>query len=132
MTIISLLVPLGLFKSIEDYSKLINNILRHEITLNILKFSMGSTGVNLLIDVPEDKIKEITEDLKQNNIVITSKGRVSIDEDKCIFCGACVSLCPTDALHFEADDSIAFSNQQCIGCLLCIDSCPRQAISENL
>jgi NAD-dependent dihydropyrimidine dehydrogenase PreA subunit len=104
--------------------------LRYDISLNIIKLSTGSTGINLLIDIPEDKIKIVTESLKRNNIVINKKGRVIIDDDRCIDCGACISLCPTDALFFDKEDRLRFSYEKCIGCLLCLDSCPRYAILE--
>ena len=68
--------------------------------------------------------------MKENNIVINKKGRVIIDDDKCLDCGACISLCPTDALYFDEEDRLKFSYEKCIGCLLCLDSCPTYAILE--
>lgn len=130
MTIINVSIPFGLIKNINDYSKIVNEILKHDITFNILKFTTGSAGVNLLLDIPEEKIKTITESLKQNNIAVNKKGRVIVDIEKCVDCGACISLCPTDALHFNEEERVEFSYEKCIGCLLCIDSCPRYAIEE--
>ena len=130
MTIINITLPFGVIKDISDYSRFINEILKFDITLNILKFSTGSNGINLLIDIPEDKIKIITESLKENNIIVNKKGRVIVEDDKCIDCGACVSLCPTDALHLDVEERLEFSYEKCIGCLLCLDSCPRFAIEE--
>ena len=130
MTIINVSIPFGLIKNINDYSKIVNEILKHDITFNILKFTTGSAGVNLLLDIPEEKIKTITESLKQNNIAVNKKGRVIVDIEMCVDCGACISLCPTDALHFNEEERVEFSYEKCIGCLLCIDSCPRYAIEE--
>ena len=130
MTIINITLPFGVIKDISDYSRFINEILKFDITLNILKFSTGSNGINLLIDIPEDKIKIITESLKENNIIVNKKGRVIVEDDKCIDCGACVSLCPTDALHLDVEERLEFSYEKCIGCLLCLDSCPRFEIEE--
>ena len=131
MTIINTTVPLGLIKNIDDYSRIINEILKHDVSFNILKFSTTSEGINLLLDVPEEKIKTITESLTKNNILVNKKGRVIVDKNLCINCGSCISLCPTDALHFKDDLSLEFSEDKCIGCLLCIDSCPRFAIQES-
>ncbi|TKJ18436.1 MAG: ferredoxin [Promethearchaeota archaeon Loki_b32] len=130
MTIINCMLPFGLVKDFDDYSKIVNDILKHDITFNILKFSTGSNGINLLIDIPEDKTKTITESLKQNNIVVNKKGRVIIDDEKCIDCGACISLCPTDALHLDKEERLKFYYEKCIGCLLCLSACPRFAIEE--
>ncbi|MFX1313864.1 MAG: 4Fe-4S binding protein [Promethearchaeota archaeon] len=130
MTIINISIPLGLLKNINDYSRIVNEILSHDITFNILKFATGSDGVNLLLDIPEEKIKTITESLKKNNIIVNKKGRVIVDIERCIDCGACISLCPTEALHFNEEERVEFSYEKCIGCLLCIDSCPRSAIEE--
>lgn len=130
MTIINITLPFGIIKDISDYSRFINEILKYDITLNILKFSTGSNGINLLIDIPEDKIKTITESLRKSNIIVNKKGRVFIDDEKCVDCGACVSLCPTDALHLDFEERLEFSYEKCIGCLLCLDSCPRYAIEE--
>jgi NAD-dependent dihydropyrimidine dehydrogenase PreA subunit len=132
MTIINVTMPFGLIKDVNDYSKIINEILTHEISFNILKFSTSSTGINLLLDVPEDKIKTITEALEKNKVIVNKKGRIKVDEDKCINCGACISVCPTDALHFDEQEKLEFVMERCIGCLICLDSCPRHAIEENI
>lgn len=130
MTIINCTLPFGVVSDINDYSKIINEILKYDITFNILKFSTGSTGVNLLLDIPIDKVDTITDALKKNNVIVNKKGRVFVDDEKCIDCGACISLCPTDALHLNGDERLEFSYEKCIGCLLCLDSCPRLAIEE--
>ena len=124
------MLPLAIIRDIDDYSRIINEILKYNITFNILKFTTGSSGVNLLLDVPEDKIKMITDALTQNKVVVNKKGRVIVDDDKCIDCGACLSLCPTDALYFDESLRLKFSYEKCIGCLICLDSCPRRAIEE--
>lgn len=129
MTIINCTLPFGVIRDINNYSKIINEILKFDITFNILKFSTDSNGANILLDVPEDKIKSITESLKENNVIVNKKGRVIV-LDNCIDCGACISLCPTEALYFNSDFKLEFAYEKCIGCLLCIDSCPRAAIEE--
>ena len=130
MTIVNVTLPFGLINNIDDYSRILNEILKHDISFNILKFSTGSDGINLLLDIPEEKIKTITESLEKNNIIVNKKGRVIIDDEICIDCGACVSLCPTDALYLDEEEKLSFFNEKCIGCLLCVDSCPRFAIKE--
>ena len=131
MTVINITLPFGLIKKVDDYSKFINVILEQQISVNILKFSTGRTGINLLLDIPEEKINSITEVLKKNKVIINKKGRVIIDIEKCIDCGACVSLCPTDALQLDEKGLLEYFLEKCIGCGLCIDSCPRQAIEET-
>jgi ferredoxin len=131
MTIINVTVPFHLIKKIDDYSNIINEILKHRISFNILKFSTTSEGINLLLDIPQEKTKEITESLMSNEIQVNKKGRIILDEDLCIDCGACLSLCVVEAIHYSEDDKIEFSEDKCIGCLICIDSCPRGAIQES-
>ena len=131
MTVINVTLPLSSVKEVSDYSRIINEVLKHDISFNILKFSLGETGATLLLDVPEDKIKTITESLKENNIRVNKKGRVRVDFDNCIDCGACVSLCPTEALHMNAEERLEFVEDKCISCLLCIDGCPRLAIEQD-
>ena len=131
MTIINVTIPFGLIKKVDDYSRIINVILAQNISVNILKFSTGRSGINLLLDIPEDKINSITEELKKNDVIVNKKGRVIVDIEKCIDCGACISLCPTDALHMDEKELLEYSLEKCIGCLLCIDSCPRYAIEET-
>lgn len=131
MTIVNITLPFGLIKDIKDYSRIINEILKHEISFNILKFSTSPTGITILLDIPEDKIKTITESLEKNNVILNKKGRISINWDKCVQCGACISLCPTDALHFDDEVKLEYSEDSCLACLICLDSCPRHAIEEN-
>jgi NAD-dependent dihydropyrimidine dehydrogenase PreA subunit len=131
MTIINVTIPFGLIKKVDDYGRIINLILAQNISANILKFSTGRSGINLLLDIPEDKINSITEVLKKNNVIVNKKGRVIVDIEKCIDCGGCISLCPTDALHMDERELLEYSLEKCIGCLLCIDSCPRYAIEET-
>ena len=131
MTVINITLPFGLIKKVDDYSKVINVILEQHISVNILKFSTGRSGINLLLDIPEDKITSITEALQKNDIIVNKKGRVIIEIEKCIDCGACVSLCPTDALHMDEKELLEYSLEACIGCLICIDACPRFAIEET-
>ncbi len=131
MTVINVTIPFGLIKKVDDYGRVLNLILAQNISVNILKFSTGRSGINLLLDIPEDKINSITEELKKNDVIVNKKGRVIVDIEKCIDCGACISLCPTDALHMDERELLEYSLEKCIGCLLCIDSCPRYAIEET-
>ena len=76
MTVINCTIPFGAVKDISDYAKIINDILKFDISFNILKFSTVSSGVNVLLDVPEEKLKFITEALTHNNVLVNKKGRV--------------------------------------------------------
>jgi len=56
----------------------------------------------------------------------------SVDETKCIGCGLCASLCPSNAIELLLKDEgrkAHVISASCKGCGLCGASCPQQAIT---
>jgi len=57
-----------------------------------------------------------------------------VNEDKCIGCGACVSVCPANPNVYEMADtkkgkkSVVKNKSACIDCGACVASCPVEAI----
>ena len=70
---------------------------------------------------------------------ILSKGSIgvepivsSVDEEKCIGCGLCESMCPFGAIRLvskDGENKAQTISASCKGCGLCAASCPQQAIT---
>ena len=131
MTIININVPVGIINSVQDYAKILQDVMQMNISFDILKFSTTPKGITLIIDVPSEKLGSIKEVFKNEGISVESKSTVFVEHELCIDCGACTSLCPTGALHLTDADELEFVKEKCIGCLICVDSCPRRAIKET-
>ncbi|MCD6549840.1 4Fe-4S binding protein [Candidatus Micrarchaeota archaeon] len=54
-------------------------------------------------------------------------GEVKIDTDKCIYCGACVGVCPVLALRLK-DVVVEWDPEKCVYCGNCEQICPAGAI----
>ncbi len=53
--------------------------------------------------------------------------KMKVDSGTCIRCGACVSVCPFDAI--EATDGSVQPNEKCTDCGICEKICPIGAIA---
>ncbi|BAA79275.2 ferredoxin [Aeropyrum pernix K1] len=54
--------------------------------------------------------------------------RVAIDQDTCISCGACIEVCPYDALEFDENMKARLIWEKCQDDFSCIESCPVNCI----
>ena len=62
------------------------------------------------------------------------RGRVQVDIDKCIGCGACASVCPPRLIIMTDHDgkrTLEFQLGKCTYCARCAEVCPEQAITLN-
>ena len=50
-----------------------------------------------------------------------------VEKEKCICCGACVDVCPENAIILRQTALITID--KCIGCGTCVPECPNDAIS---
>jgi len=56
-------------------------------------------------------------------------GHIDVDRDACTLCMACVSVCPSDALHAGGDTpALRHVEWNCVQCGACEAACPEQAI----
>ncbi len=53
--------------------------------------------------------------------------RLEVEESACTGCGACITMCPVDAI--QVPETIAKVDQdQCVACGACIPGCPEGAL----
>jgi len=52
---------------------------------------------------------------------------ISIIDNKCDFCGACISVCPPDCIEVQ-EASINIEHDICIDCNLCVYICPIEVL----
>jgi ferredoxin len=55
---------------------------------------------------------------------------VEVDRDKCIYCGACVGVCPKMAIVLE-ENIIKIDATKCVECMICAKACPMNAIKKK-
>ena len=104
-------------------------IKKFDITFNILRADITPKGGKMLIEISGTQSKEATEYLEKEGIKLTPiKKVVKKNDEKCIDCGACISLCPVKAICPAGDWTVEVDDQLCIGCGFCTFSCPTRAI----
>ncbi|NLN65245.1 MAG: 4Fe-4S binding protein [Clostridiaceae bacterium] len=102
---------------------------KYELEVNILHADvhLNKTG-KLIVDLSgeKNKLDEALQFIEQQGINYhVFNGTLTWEEDKCVHCGACTSVCPSGALTISAPEySLAFDNEKCLVCGLCIKACP--------
>jgi len=107
-----------------------------KLDFNILKASVTPKEEGLLILElsGEDKNYQGAIDfLKKQGVKIQPLSQdVTRNEKRCTHCGACVSICPADALTVHpVTREIIFASDKCIACELCIPACPLGAMEVH-
>jgi NAD-dependent dihydropyrimidine dehydrogenase PreA subunit len=75
-------------------------------------------------------VKAVVKAFRSKGVTVDVRKLVEKDDDKCVDCGACVSLCPMDALTFGEGHAVILDEERCNGitCGLCVDACTMRAI----
>lgn len=70
------------------------------------------------------------EYLKQANIGIEPiEQDINRDEERCVHCGLCTSVCATEALDIDRETMrVNFDYEKCVACELCVKICPVKAM----
>lgn len=100
------------------------NILRAEINAD-------SEGVLVLgLTGPRSALDKALSWAKEQGVTVQplSKDVVRV-ERKCAQCGACINVCPTEALSIDLETrAVTFNANRCIACELCVPVCPFRAM----
>jgi len=105
-------------------------ILEHGIPINIISAHIDSQGGEILAEIPSTHFEKVVNTFREKGVTVTIPELIEVDSEKCFDCGACLSLCPVNAMAFAEDFSVVFTKEKCIGstCGACVDACPTRAI----
>lgn len=106
---------------------IISNILRAEIAPE------ESGKLVMEMDGYPDRLDEAIQKIKDSGIEVTEIARkVIFNMDKCIHCGACVSVCLAGALKLDQDYHLQFIEPKCTVCEMCVPSCPVDVVNIDI
>lgn len=107
-------------------------ILELKVPINIITAYVNSKGGEILADVPDEALEKIVKAFRKRGVTVSLPKLIEVDSEKCVNCGACVALCPVEAITIADDCSIVFNKEKCVGstCSACVDACPTRAIKS--
>ncbi|MFC1917620.1 NIL domain-containing protein [Chloroflexota bacterium] len=112
-----------LYRLVKDY----------DLEINILQASISPEKEGLMVmelKGSQQQYDKGVQFLMKTGVKIQALSQdVTRNEEKCTHCGACITICPTQA--FELDTTtrqVKFFNEKCIACGICIKGCPPRAM----
>lgn len=124
---------LNLGKDAASQPTIAKAVLETGVLVNILVADIDFDEGSALISVQggDEQVVKIVSYLKEHGVEVREvTGAVRKDDDKCIDCGACFSVCPTKAITLS-DNLMVLDNQECISCGACVPACPVGALCEE-
>ncbi len=105
------------------------SIVETGILINIMVANIDSTYGELIADVNDFHFDKIKKALEFRGAIVTILDRpIHRDEEECIDCGACISVCPTNVYAFNENWDVKVDEKKCIQCGMCIKMCPHGAL----
>lgn len=104
-----------------------------DLVFNILQAKITPKEEGLMVLELKGKKENYAEGIKyltELGVNIQPLGQdVTRDESRCTHCGACVAVCPTEALRIDKQTmKVIFDSDKCIACELCVKACPPRAM----
>jgi NAD-dependent dihydropyrimidine dehydrogenase PreA subunit len=105
------------------------SIVETGVLLNIMVANIDSTYGELIADVDESRFDRIKVALECRGAIVSILDRpIYRDEEECIECGACISVCPMNVYSFDQAWNLLVDEKKCIQCGVCIKMCPHGAL----
>jgi len=103
------------------------------LTFNILRANITPRSEGLMVlelSGDEDKLDAGVQHVEDLGVGVQPLANDVIrDEQVCTHCGACINVCPTNALALNHETfEVAFDPEQCVACELCVPVCPPRAM----
>lgn len=114
---------------------IVSNLAREfDLDFNILRANITPDSEGLLVLELTGDATEVSRALEwaggQGVEIQALEKDVVRDDDVCTQCGACVTICPTEALVKDPQtQEVAFIADECVACELCVPACPPRAMS---
>jgi ferredoxin len=106
------------------------SILETGTLLNISQAHFDSSHGEIVADVPQNDFENFRDALISKGAkVIQLDSPVNRDDDECVDCGACVSICPKHVFKIDENWKVNMEPENCIQCGTCIKTCPHGALS---
>ncbi|HEC57752.1 MAG TPA: 4Fe-4S dicluster domain-containing protein [Candidatus Syntrophoarchaeum butanivorans] len=104
-------------------------ILATRAKININRADIGAVSGEMIIDIPEDKYNQVVRMFRDKGLKVSLLHRPIVrDDNRCVMCGICTSICPIGAFKIEKDWSVTFEPEKCIQCGVCVSACPTSAL----
>jgi len=102
-----------------------------DLVYNILRANVSPRAESLMVMEIEGDEADFAKYLKTWNIAIEPIGQdIARNEDKCVHCGLCTSVCATQALDIDRETMrVGFDYEKCVACELCVKVCPVKAMN---
>ena len=108
----------------------------YDVASNILRAEIAPEETGKLVielDGLPEQLDAAIQRIKDLGIGVTEIARkVSFDMDKCMHCGACISVCLAGALKLDKDFHLEFIEPKCTVCEMCVTSCPVDVVNINI
>jgi len=105
------------------------SIIETGISINIMVANIDSTYGELIADVSDFQFDKIKNALESRGAIVSILDRpIHRDEEECVECGACISVCPMNVYTFDEAWNVQVDEKKCIQCSMCIKMCPHGAL----
>ena len=111
-----------IYRLVKDFD-IVFNVLRARVTEDDGLLVLGLEGEETALD------KALAWVENQGVVVEPLSRDVIRDDDRCVDCGACTTVCPTGALSIDkVTREVSFEAEECVACELCVPACPYRAM----
>ncbi len=109
---------------------------KFDLDFNISKaqISSGREGY-LILEIlgQKDVVEQAKKYLEEQGILVSDVAqRIFRDENICVECGFCTTICPTNALYMDKEHHLQFDTTKCVVCTRCVKVCPINAMKADI
>lgn len=125
-----MMIKINIAANIVTKPILAESILETGALLNISQAHFDPTRGEVVAEIPSEQFRKIKNSLVSRGAeVVVLDTPISRDEEECVECGACISVCPVKVFSFSDEWDLEVDSDKCIQCGTCIKMCPHNALT---